>query len=147
LTLAAKKLLVYAALGLLTIWPGVQIWLAKSYGVSPWKLGAWGMYAVPRPKYVGMELLYRERGADRFQLLRQPTDADRAAAGEFLNRYRWLGKLSRPQTFLRSMLEMHPQWEALRVELSQPVLERETGMIVMRKEVFEIPPPPPKSPG
>lgn len=138
MTFTAKKRLVYTVLALLTVWPGVQIWLAKAYGVSPWKLGAWGMYAAPRPKYVGMELYYRDKGTDAFQQLRAPTDTDRAVANAFLERYRWLGRLAFPEAFLRAMLGMHPEWEALRVELSQPMLERETGMMVMRKEAFEL---------
>lgn len=138
MTLTTKRAVIYGFLAVLTVWPAVQIWLTKTYGVSPWKLGGWGMYAVPRPKYVGMTVLYRAQGATELVQLQSPTAADQAAAGAFLERYRWLGKLAFPEDFVRSMLDRHPDWEAVRIVLSQPVLERETAMIVMREEIYEM---------
>lgn len=137
MTLAAKKAVVYAFLAVLTVWPAVQIWLTKAYGVSAWKLGGWGMYAVPRPKYVGMTVLYRAQGGTELVQLQSPTQADQAAAGVFLERYRWLGRLASPDEFTRSMLDRHPEWEVVRIVLSQPVLDRESAMIVMHEEVYE----------
>jgi hypothetical protein len=131
---------VYVFLAALTVWPAVQIWLTQAYGVSPWKLGGWGMYAVPRPKYVGMTVLYRARGTSELVPLQSPDEADRAAANAFLERYRWLGTLAFPQDFASSMLARHPDWEAMKIVLSQPVLDRRSAMVVMREEVYEAPP-------
>jgi hypothetical protein len=131
-----KKMLVHAALVLLTLWPAVHIWLVKSYGVSAWKLGGWGMYAVPRPKFVGMEIFYRPRGAAEPLQLRQPSEAVRAVATDFIERYRWLGELAFPGDFARALLAMHPDWEEVQVVVYQPSLDRDSGMMVMREERF-----------
>jgi hypothetical protein len=96
------------------------------------------MYAVPRPKYVGMTVLYRAQGATGLVQLQSPTEPDHAAAGAFLERYRWLGKLAFPENFVRSMFDRHPDWETVRIVLSQPVLEKDSAMIVMREEIYEM---------
>jgi hypothetical protein len=114
LTFALKKALVYTALVGLTLWPAVHIWLVKSYGVSAWKLGGWGMYATPRPKFLGMEVFYRERGVSEYQRLRKPPGPVEAVAKNFIERYRWLGHLAFPQDFARALLAMNPGWEQCR---------------------------------
>jgi len=134
LTFARKKALVYAALTVLTLWPAAHIWLVKTYGVSAWKLGGWGMYAVPRPKFVGLEVFYRERGAAEYQRLRHASPSTVALSKSFIERYRWLGQLAFPQHFARDLLTLNPGWEQVQVVAYQPVLERDSGMMVMRED-------------
>jgi hypothetical protein len=137
LTLALKRTIVQVGLVLLTLWPGVHIWLVKSYGVSAWKLGGWGMYAVPRPKFLGMEVFFREQGASELQRLRAPSPPTEAAAKDFIERYRWLGRLAFPRDFTRAVLAMNPNWQQVRVVVYQPSLVRESGMMVMRQDRFD----------
>jgi hypothetical protein len=137
LNFGLKRALVYTTLALLTIWPAVHIGLAKTYGLSSWKLAGWGMYATPRPKFVGMEVYFRQRGASGYERLREATGPVGDAARVFLERYRWLGKLAFPEAFAKSILAMKPEWEQVKVVVYQPVLQRDTGMMVMREDVFE----------
>jgi hypothetical protein len=132
-----KKSAVRALLVALTLWPAVHIWLVKSYGVSAWKLAGWGMYSVPRPKFVGMEVYYREQGGTTDVRLHNPEAKVAAVANDFLERYRWLGRLAFPDTFMEAMLELNPSWERVRVTVYQPVMDRETAMMIMREHVFE----------
>lgn len=137
MTLALKKAVVQIGLIVLTLWPAVHIWLVSSYGVSAWKLGGWGMYSVPRPKFVGMEVFYRERDTAEYQRLRAPAPPVEAAAKSFIERYRWLGQLAFPQDFTRSMLALNPTWEQVQVVVYQPSMDRQSGMMVMREDRFE----------
>jgi len=139
LSFKAKRALVHFALLLLTLWPGVHIWLVKSYGVSAWKLAGWGMYAVPRPKSIGMEIFYRQRGATEYQRLRRAPEAVKAGAKNFIEHYRWLGLLAGPQDFAGKLLSMSPDWERVQVVLFQPSLDRGSGMMVMREDRFTEP--------
>ena len=43
-----KRTFVLALLIAFTLWPAVHLTLVRVYGVNPWKLGGWGMYAVPQ---------------------------------------------------------------------------------------------------
>lgn len=136
---ATKRALVYGALAVLTIWPAVHIYLVKSYGVSAWKLGGWGMYAVPRPKFVGMEIFYRERGATEWSRLRNASKPVEDLAKTFIEHYRWLGELAFPHDFARELLSMNPSWEQVQVAVYQPRLDRDSGMMVMREDRFTEP--------
>ena len=136
MTFTLKRTLVYTALAALTVWPAVHIWLVKSYGVSAWKLGGWGMYAAPRPKFVGLEVFYREPGMREYQRLRQAGEPVTAASRSFIERYRWLGMLASPDDFARRLLKMNPGWEEVQVVVYQPSLERDSGMMRMREGRF-----------
>lgn len=137
MNLSTKKALVYGFLAVLTAWPAVHIWLVENYGLSSWKLAGWGMYATPRPKFVGMEIYFRGSEDTGYQRFRETTGAAGDAARTFLDRYRWLGKLAFPDEFARAMLAMNPGWSQIKVVVYQPVLDRNTAMMVMREDVFE----------
>jgi len=135
----SRKSAVYAGLVVLTLWPAVHIYLVKRFDLSPWKLAGWGMYSAPRIGMLGMEVYGRRDGQEAFEKLTVPPPEVRVPATEFLERYRWLRQLTRPDAFARSVLQHQPQWHQLRVEVFQPVLDRQTGMIVLTTVVYEYP--------
>jgi hypothetical protein len=127
------------ALGALTLWPAAHIYLVKRFDLSPWKLGGWGMYSAPRFGFLGMEVYGRAGGAPEWQKLGAPDAELRTKATEFLERYRWLRRLVRPDDLAHAALESHPQWSELRITVFQPVLERDTGMVVLKQASYEYP--------
>jgi len=133
-----RKLVVYAALAVLTLWPPVHMMLVKHYQMSPWKLAGWGMYAEPRFGTLGMEVYTRDDGSDRFEQLVAPAPALRADATRFLERRRWLRGLASPDRFARRIFTLHPSVAELRVEIFRPVLERTGGMVVMTSRRYEF---------
>jgi len=134
-----KKRIVYLALLMLTVWPLAHIGLAMQYGLSPWKLAGWGMYATPRLGTLGMEVFYREAGTEAMQQLTAPGEDERAAANAFLERHRWLGRLARPDRLAATVLQARPNAENLKVVVFRPVVERDSGMIVMTTIEWEYP--------
>lgn len=135
----AKERIVYAGLALFTIWPGVHIWLVKQYGIDPWKLGGWGMYAAPRIKMSGLQVYTRTRGGSGFVYLPELPPEVHPAAGEFLARYRFLRRLVRPDRLCREMMQRDPTIERLRIVVDQPVVDRDSGMVVSEEMTFECP--------
>ncbi len=134
-----KKRIVYLTLLALTLWPLAHIGLAMQYGLSPWKLCGWGMYATPRLGTLGMEVFYRDAGADQMRQLTAPETDERTAANAFLERHRWLGALARPAQLAETVLRARPHTEALKIVVFRPVLERDSGMIVMTTTEWEYP--------
>lgn len=132
-----RRNLVRLLLVLLTLWPAVQIYLVFAYDMSSWKLAGWGMYASPRAEFVGMDVYLRRRGRTDFEPLRAPSAAVREASGVFLEHFKWLGRLWRPDAFVRVIKAEDRSIEAARVVVSLPVMEPAGGMIVLKETVFE----------
>ena len=129
-----------AALCALTLWPAVHIYLVERYDLSPWKLGGWGMYSAPRFAMLGMEVYGRSDESAAWTKLTDPSTELRDSATEFLERYRWLRRLSRPDRLVSGAMVGHPEWNALRVSVFQPVLDKDTGMVVLKQVDYDYPP-------
>jgi hypothetical protein len=134
-----KARLVHAALVLLTLWPLVHLWLGARFELSPWKLAGWGMYAEPRFGMLGMEVYGRVRGSSAEEPLAAPPRELQAVATEYLERYRWLRKLARPEALARAALALHPEWDQVRVVVFRPELDRASGMVVMTRAESVVP--------
>lgn len=133
----AKETIVYGGLLLFTLWPLVHIGLVATYDLSPWKLGGWGMYSAPRDKYQGMEIYGENAKTGRREQLTRPSAQTQTAAGEFLERYRWLRQLADPGPLVAAVREDRPDWRALRIQVYRTDLDPETSKIVMREHVYE----------
>jgi len=131
-----KQRTVGIALALLTAWPLVHMALVWRYDLSPWKLGAWGMYSAPRPNQLGMEVFGRVAATGESRQLTAPSQSVRVAAGTFLERYRWLRDLAPPRSFARTVFVQHPEFDQVTIELYRPHLVPATGMIEMKKRAY-----------
>ena len=60
-------------------------------------------------------------------------------AGEFLQSYRWLRKLVRPDRLSRELMQLQPQIERLRIVVYQPVVEPVGAMVVTTEVTYEYP--------
>lgn len=132
----AKRRLVHGLLVFLTVWPLAHMVLAHRYGLSSWKLCGWGMYATPRPKTFGMDVFGRRPGGTNLEPLTNPSATLAETANTYLERFRWLGRLVSPEPFARLALAEHPEWEAVELRVFHSHLERETGMVVMKREDY-----------
>jgi hypothetical protein len=112
----------------------VHVWLCQRYDVSPWKLAGWGMYSAPRPRTLGMEVWGRDAATGSDEQLRLPTPALTAEGAAFLERWRWLGRLARPDRFATAVLAARPGWSHLRIEAYRSHLDPRTGMVDLRRD-------------
>jgi hypothetical protein len=135
-TARSKGLLVVAALATLTVWPLVHTHLVRRYGVNPWKLGGWGMYAAPAILPSGMEIFGRA-GSGPFEQLSAPSPGLLAAGNDVLARHRWLGRLTPTRPLADRVFAERPAWTELRMVVHQPVLDRHSGMIEASEIVYE----------
>jgi len=137
LSTTGKKQITRAALIVFTLWPMIHIAIAKQTGMSSWKLAGWGMYATPRLKGQTMHVYGRGTGARYFQPLARPSPEVQVQATLFLERFRWLGTLARPDAFAAAIFDATPGLGDLRVVVLEPILAPETGMIRQREVVYE----------
>lgn len=126
----AKTAVVGGALVALTIWPLVHLWLVARYDVSPWKLAGWGMYSAPRSRSLGMEIFGRRPGGP-LEHFTQPSSDVRALASVYLERHRWLRKLTRPTALAGAVAAARPDWNEVKIVVFEPALDRTSAMIVM----------------
>jgi hypothetical protein len=126
---------VNVALALVFVWPLVQMALVRIYDVNPWKLAGWGMYSTPE---LVPEVSIACRTPDevgRYELgTVQPEWAGELDA--FILRRRGLGRLARPDTLGRKLLEVYPAILGVEITVEQPVLDPRTGMIESRTTVY-----------
>ena len=115
------------------------MYLVTHFQLSAWKLAGWGMYATPRPSFLGMAVFGRQPGRGEFEALRSIPAPCQAQASEFLNQQRWLGQLVRPDELARSLREQMPQFADLRIVTFVPTLDRESGMIIVKQLGYEYP--------
>ncbi len=139
MSLTLKRRVLYAGLLLFTLWPLAHMYLVMHFQLSAWKLAGWGMYATPRPSFAGMAVFARRADRGQFEALRSIPAPCQAQASEFLNRQRWLGQLIRPDELARSLGERMPQFADLRIITYAPVLDRATGMIIVKQVEYEYP--------
>lgn len=128
----SKSTVLGVALVALTLWPLVHIGLVRRYGLSPWKLAGWGMYAAPRSRSLGMEVFGRPAGGGPLVHLTNPPPAVRDAAGPYLERHRWLHRLACPHALAATIAAAEPGWDDITIAVFEPELDRANGMIVTR---------------
>jgi hypothetical protein len=87
----ATRLFVTVAL----VWPAVQMVLAARYGVTPWRLGGFGMYAVPSPREVKLSV-NDQSGREQEVDVRSLPPGAAAVVLAFAERRRLLGRLADP---------------------------------------------------
>lgn len=126
---ATKTRLVGMALTLLTLWPAVHLYLCLEWDLSPWKLAGWGMYAEPRLAPIGMEVFGSRDTTPAAEPLLAPSPRLRQMGAEFLERYRWLRRLTQPDDFAAAVFAAQPHWRSLRIEISRAILPPATGRI------------------
>lgn len=129
-----KKLIAYGMLSALTVWPCVHIVLARTYGLSPWKLAGWGMYSAPRMG-AGFQVLARTGPDDEFQPMPVPPEAMELAR-TFYDRRRWLGGLVVPDALGAAVLASDPELHEVAILVEQPYLSTETAHIESTHELY-----------
>jgi len=124
-----------AVMAALTVWPLVQIGLCFRYDLSPWKLAGWGMYAQPRLG-ASIDVLARESAGGTAEPLPPVAYHVVAEADRFLQDWRWLRRLVRPDVFARAVFAAFPRYQVLEIVVHQQVLDHDTGIIVTEPNRF-----------
>lgn len=135
----SKQAVVYAALCLLTAWPLFHMYLVKTFDLSPWKLAGWGMYAAPRFSQISVDIFGHVPGVEELQFVTTLPPELYPAMAQFLETYRWLRRLTPYEKIARALLEAHPEYDTIRLLISHPTLETQTGMVVISQDVFDYP--------
>ena len=127
---AALALLVFVAL-----WPVATLVLQAQWGVDPWKLMSFGMYAAPARRLDDLQLSLSVKRGGGWQPLAQAAVAEESA--RFLRWRRTLGRLASPERLARAMLAATKAEEA-RVEVQWIRLDATTARVVLDRELLEV---------
>jgi len=127
-----KKRLFGAALILLALWPAVQIGLVLRYDVSPWKLGAWGMYASPQ-RLPGLKLRGFREGIMVAPFDRPYPKWLQVELKNFQSYRRAMGQLYSPDRLGALILDRRPGLDALRLDVIETHLNKQTAMVEERE--------------
>ena len=113
-------------------WPILQIGLASRYGMSPWKLGAWGMYTVPDVRSATRIF------APRLGLLalKDMTPRVREAVIAYHQRWRILGRLASPRQALLFILDDFPKLNHLKLVSERLRLDPRSSRIVRGRDIY-----------
>lgn len=129
MTTATKRWIVRAILTAALLWPLVHLALVARYDLNRWKLAGWGMYTEPGLKDVGMEVYGRRTPNGTPEVLTQIDATLRQEADEFLYDYRWLRRLTQPDSFVGAIAATHPDWQRIEVHVFRPYLVPQSGFI------------------
>ncbi len=134
MTTATKRWIVRGVLTAALLWPLVHLALVARYDLSRWKLAGWGMYTEPGLKDVGMEVYGRRTANGTLEILTEIDAVLRREADEFLYDYRWLRRLTQPDSFVAAIAAARPEWQRIEVHVFRPYLDAASG-IVERSQV------------
>ena len=59
----------------------------------------------------------------------------------FLERQRWLGRLTTPSSLAASFAKLRPEFVEIRITIYTPVIDPKTGMVVQRETPYDYPLP------
>lgn len=141
MTIEAKKRWLAAILVVFALWPLAHFFLAKRYGVYPWKLFGWAMYAVPR-RYltVAAEDTTRRTATAPIDLRTGPPELIYAHHA-FVDR-RWVyGELHAPDSLAAEVFAAWPDVEEIRLQVRTLHLDLQSSRYVTARSdyVYERP--------
>lgn len=130
MSLAKKTRLVGWLLAAVTLWPLVHFGLARTVGISPWKLFGWAMYTTPRPRVLAYVL---EGGTERqlpFDTLSPARQRELLAAYDAFSKLRIeLGSWVEPDEFGQLALRAYPNVASIDIAVERWVLGRTSARI------------------
>ena len=127
-----KRRLFGVALVVLALWPAVQIGLVLRYDVSPWKLGAWGMYSSPQ-RLPGLKLRGFKEGVMVVPFVRPYPKWLQVEMKHFQRYRRAMGQLYSPAKLGALIFERRRDLDALRLDVIETHLNLQTAMVEERE--------------
>jgi hypothetical protein len=134
LTLVRKKQVLAAGLIGFTLWPLAQMELVRCFGICPWKLGGWGMYATPRIS-PGISILV-QRGDEAPAPMAVVPPGVRVSCENFQTRRLWLRDLVPPDEIGRLVLASNRDYQRATILILQPVLDTTSGMVRTEEKAY-----------
>lgn len=135
MTLARKQQVLTAGLIGFTLWPLAQMELVHRFGISPWKLAGWGMYATPRIS-PGLAILVQEGDQPPAPMPTVPPEV-RVACQRLQRKRLWLRDLAPPDEVGRLVLASKREYRRVTVILLQPVLDTTSGMVRTEEKAYD----------
>lgn len=124
-----RRLLGAITLGVL-VWPAVHLGLVARYGIDPWELFGWAMYARP-PARVQVAVEVERGGVTRPW---RPMGADRRRLEAFARRRTALGRLASPEPLAGHVFAADAAIDAVTIVLRSVELDPGTARLVARTQ-------------
>jgi hypothetical protein len=129
-----KRGIVIAVLAFVASWPLVQRGLVAGYGIDPWKLGGFAMYAAPSPPLL-VVLVDPDRAGTAIdeRTLSAPL---RRALDRFRIERHALGRLREPRALAAAVLAERPDLAALVVVVQTARLDVRTARMTTSRDAY-----------
>jgi len=125
-----RRRVMAAIVSFVLVWPLAHASLVARYGIDPWELFGWSMYALPAARVqVRVDV---ERGGETDPLRAMGERRKRVQA--FARRRTALGSLASAEPLARSLLAEDPTIDAVIVVTREIVLDRVSTRLVARDE-------------
>jgi hypothetical protein len=134
LTLARKQQILTAGLVGFTLWPLAQMELVRRFGISPWKVAGWGMYATPRIS-PGIAILVQEGDQPPAPMGVLPPEVV-VACQRLQSKRLWLRDLAPPDEIGRLVLAGRRGYRRVTVIIQQPILDTTSGMVRTEERAY-----------
>lgn len=138
MSLSSRKNLVAGFLGIMLMWPIVQMALAKHYDLNPWKFFAWGMYS-RTPFTLDLRLSPMTRAGTSPAPMPDWSEATREAGSTFIERRKWWGGLLSPDAVAEVTLRDHPELQGVLVQVTRLAVNPETSRLEMTPSHYLYP--------
>lgn len=134
MSLVRKRQVLAAGLIGFSLWPLAQMELVRRFGISPWKLCGWGMYATPRIE-PGIAIFVQQANEAPAPMRVVPPGV-RIACEKFARRRLWLHDLAPPDAIGQLILENNPDYQSAVILILEPILDTETGIVRTEKKTY-----------
>jgi hypothetical protein len=130
-----KRSVVLAVLAVVALWPLAHRALVALWGIHPWKLSSWAMYASPVPPSLTLVLVPEGRHWTPLDEAALPASA-RSVLRDFRRDRTALGWLRPPSDVAEAVFEADPDLEALVVAIQRFELDHESARITSVKDQY-----------
>lgn len=134
MNLVRKKQVLAAGLIGFSLWPLAQMELVRRFGISPWKLAGWGMYATPR--ITPGIAIYVQRANEAPAPMRVVPPEVSVACETFALKRLWLHDLAPPDAIGQLVLASSPDYHRATILILEPMLDTETGMVRTEEKAY-----------
>jgi len=130
-----KRNAVLALLAFAALWPLAQRGLVARFGVDPWKLAGFALYATPSLPLL-VALFVPEQG--RLVLVDEASlpEPVRARLERFRVERRALGRLREPEDVARALLDARPDASGVMIAVQRTDLDPRSARTASGKEIF-----------
>lgn len=134
----ARKILVGVLLAAYFVWPLVHHQLVLRYRIDPWKLAGWAMYTTSAAR-IRISLSGVDESGRPVRVRPRSTARLQTILSDYVYRRRTLGLFAPPDSVVREVADMHPDYAEWTVTVDEIGLNAENYFAVIHRSTYRYP--------